>query len=48
MRQGQEAAVHSPLGLQEQKVYVQHRLQESGPLLWELLDRRDAHFFLAG
>lgn len=33
---------------QEQKVYVQHRLRESGPLLWELLDRQHAHFFLAG
>ncbi|XP_008829434.1 NADPH-dependent diflavin oxidoreductase 1 isoform X2 [Nannospalax galili] len=33
---------------QEQKVYVQHRLQELGPLVWELLDRRGAHFYLAG
>ncbi|XP_004613420.2 NADPH-dependent diflavin oxidoreductase 1 isoform X1 [Sorex araneus] len=33
---------------QEQKVYVQHRLQESGPLVWELLDRQGAYFFLAG
>lgn len=34
--------------LQEQKVYVQHRLQELGPLVWELLDRQGAHFYLAG
>ncbi|KAM9207596.1 NADPH-dependent diflavin oxidoreductase 1 isoform 4-T4 [Dugong dugon] len=33
---------------QEQKVYVQHRLQELGSLVWELLDRRGAHFYLAG
>lgn len=34
--------------LQEQKVYVQHRLRELGPLVWELLDRHGAHFYLAG
>uniref|UniRef100_A0A8C2LPA6 NADPH-dependent diflavin oxidoreductase 1 n=1 Tax=Cricetulus griseus TaxID=10029 RepID=A0A8C2LPA6_CRIGR len=33
---------------QEQKVYVQHRLRELGPLVWELLDRRGAYFYLAG
>ncbi|XP_016042948.1 NADPH-dependent diflavin oxidoreductase 1 isoform X2 [Erinaceus europaeus] len=33
---------------QEQKVYVQHRLRESGPLVWELLDRQGAFFYLAG
>uniref|UniRef100_A0A8C9CU01 NADPH-dependent diflavin oxidoreductase 1 n=1 Tax=Peromyscus maniculatus bairdii TaxID=230844 RepID=A0A8C9CU01_PERMB len=33
---------------QEQKVYVQHRLRELGPLVWELLDRRGASFYLAG
>ncbi|KAB1279878.1 NADPH-dependent diflavin oxidoreductase 1 [Camelus dromedarius] len=33
---------------QEQKVYVQHRLRELGPLVWELLDRQGAHFYLAG
>ncbi|XP_038193554.1 NADPH-dependent diflavin oxidoreductase 1 isoform X2 [Arvicola amphibius] len=33
---------------QEQKVYVQHRLRELGPLVWELLDRHGAHFYLAG
>ncbi|XP_004390725.1 NADPH-dependent diflavin oxidoreductase 1 isoform X2 [Trichechus manatus latirostris] len=33
---------------QEQKVYVQQRLRELGPLVWELLDRRGAHFYLAG
>lgn len=34
--------------LQEQKVYVQHRLRERGPLVWELLDRQGACFYLAG
>ncbi|XP_008574696.1 PREDICTED: NADPH-dependent diflavin oxidoreductase 1 isoform X2 [Galeopterus variegatus] len=33
---------------QDQKVYVQHRLQEHGPLVWELLDRQGAYFYLAG
>ncbi|KAM5184780.1 NADPH-dependent diflavin oxidoreductase 1 isoform 2-T2 [Callospermophilus lateralis] len=33
---------------QGQKVYVQHRLRELGPLVWELLDRRGAYFYLAG
>ncbi|XP_045702066.1 NADPH-dependent diflavin oxidoreductase 1 isoform X1 [Phyllostomus hastatus] len=33
---------------QEQKVYVQHRLRERGPLVWELLDRQGACFYLAG
>ncbi|KAL2782291.1 NADPH-dependent diflavin oxidoreductase 1 isoform a [Daubentonia madagascariensis] len=34
--------------LQERKVYVQHRLRELGPLVWELLDRQGAFFYLAG
>ncbi|KAM5330720.1 NADPH-dependent diflavin oxidoreductase 1 isoform 1-T1 [Glossophaga mutica] len=33
---------------QEQKVYVQHRLRQHGPLVWELLDRQGACFYLAG
>ncbi|XP_060464106.1 NADPH-dependent diflavin oxidoreductase 1 isoform X1 [Panthera onca] len=33
---------------QERKVYVQHRLRELGPLVWDLLDRRGAYFYLAG
>ncbi|XP_021546647.1 NADPH-dependent diflavin oxidoreductase 1 isoform X3 [Neomonachus schauinslandi] len=33
---------------QERKVYVQHRLRELGPLVWELLDRQSAYFYLAG
>ncbi|XP_053418323.1 NADPH-dependent diflavin oxidoreductase 1 isoform X10 [Nycticebus coucang] len=33
---------------QEHKVYVQHRLREVGPLVWELLDRQGAYFYLAG
>ncbi|XP_077823130.1 NADPH-dependent diflavin oxidoreductase 1 isoform X1 [Macaca mulatta] len=34
--------------LQEKKVYVQHRLRELGSLVWELLDRQGAYFYLAG
>uniref|UniRef100_A0A8C5Z4V0 NADPH-dependent diflavin oxidoreductase 1 n=1 Tax=Marmota marmota marmota TaxID=9994 RepID=A0A8C5Z4V0_MARMA len=37
-----------PCYLQGQKVYVQHRLRELGPLVWELLDHRGAYFYLAG
>uniref|UniRef100_A0A8D2DII6 NADPH-dependent diflavin oxidoreductase 1 n=1 Tax=Sciurus vulgaris TaxID=55149 RepID=A0A8D2DII6_SCIVU len=33
---------------QGQKVYVQHRLRERGPLVWELLEHRGAYFYLAG
>ncbi|XP_042529224.1 NADPH-dependent diflavin oxidoreductase 1 isoform X1 [Dipodomys spectabilis] len=33
---------------QDRKVYVQHRLRELGPLIWELLDHRGAYFYLAG
>ncbi|XP_073908841.1 NADPH-dependent diflavin oxidoreductase 1 isoform X3 [Castor canadensis] len=33
---------------QKQKVYVQHRLREQGPLIWELLDHDGAYFYLAG
>lgn len=33
---------------QEHKVYVQHRLRERGPLVWDLLDRQGACFYLAG
>ncbi|XP_047379873.1 NADPH-dependent diflavin oxidoreductase 1 isoform X2 [Sciurus carolinensis] len=33
---------------QGQKVYVQHRLRERGPLVWELLDHHGAYFYLAG
>lgn len=33
---------------QEQKIYVQHRLRELGPLVWELLDGQGAYFYLAG
>ncbi|XP_012378956.1 NADPH-dependent diflavin oxidoreductase 1 isoform X4 [Dasypus novemcinctus] len=33
---------------QEQKVYVQHRLRQHGPLIWDLLDRQGAYFYLAG
>lgn len=47
-RLGAEAPTHSCSALQEQKVYVQHRLRELGPLVWKLLDRKGAYFYLAG
>nr|XP_013809940.1 PREDICTED: NADPH-dependent diflavin oxidoreductase 1 isoform X4 [Apteryx mantelli mantelli] len=33
---------------QEEKVYVQHRIQENRKLVWELLSCRNAHIYLAG
>ncbi|NXR19828.1 NDOR1 oxidoreductase, partial [Cinclus mexicanus] len=33
---------------QEEKVYVQHRIQENGRLVWELLSSGNAHVYLAG
>ncbi|KAM9063975.1 NADPH-dependent diflavin oxidoreductase 1 isoform X2 [Sarcophilus harrisii] len=33
---------------QEEKIYVQHRLQEHGALVWELLNQHGAYFYLAG
>lgn len=36
------------VSLQEEKVYVQHRIQENRRLVWELLTSRSAHVYLAG
>lgn len=47
-RLGTGAQTHPCPVLQKQKVYVQHRLRELGPLVWELLDRQGAYFYLAG
>nr|XP_021155924.1 NADPH-dependent diflavin oxidoreductase 1-like [Columba livia] len=33
---------------QEEKIYVQHRIQENRRLVWELLSSRRAHVYLAG
>ncbi|KAK1155529.1 NADPH-dependent diflavin oxidoreductase 1-like isoform X1 [Acipenser oxyrinchus oxyrinchus] len=33
---------------QEDKVYVQHRVREHGRLLWDLIVREKAHFYIAG
>uniref|UniRef100_A0A8C9TV26 NADPH-dependent diflavin oxidoreductase 1 n=1 Tax=Scleropages formosus TaxID=113540 RepID=A0A8C9TV26_SCLFO len=33
---------------QEEKVYVQHRVSEQAGLLWELISKRNAHFYIAG
>ncbi|XP_042193711.1 NADPH-dependent diflavin oxidoreductase 1 [Callorhinchus milii] len=33
---------------QENKIYVQHRIKENGPLLWDLLHNKCAFFYIAG
>ncbi|XP_028664663.1 NADPH-dependent diflavin oxidoreductase 1 [Erpetoichthys calabaricus] len=33
---------------QEEKIYVQHRLREQGPLLWDLLVNNTGHLYIAG
>lgn len=33
---------------QEDKVYVQHRIAESGDTLWDLLDKHNAYLYIAG
>ncbi|XP_015252211.1 PREDICTED: NADPH-dependent diflavin oxidoreductase 1 [Cyprinodon variegatus] len=33
---------------QEEKVYVQHRVKEAAPLLWDLITNRKACFYIAG
>nr|QZX63206.1 NADPH-dependent diflavin oxidoreductase 1 [Halisarca dujardinii] len=33
---------------QEHKVYVQHRMEEQGRLLWEWIDCKEAYIFIAG
>lgn len=35
-------------GLQEEKVYVQHRIRENSKLLWELIANQKACFYIAG
>lgn len=47
-RERGRAQTHPAPTPQERKVYVQHRLRELGPLVWELLDHRGASFYLAG
>lgn len=44
--QGWQAQRH--VSLQEEKVYVQHRIQENRRLVWELLSGGSAHVYLAG
>nr|KAG5699981.1 hypothetical protein BaRGS_001800 [Batillaria attramentaria] len=34
--------------LQEEKIYVQDKIRENGPLIWRLLNEQSAHFFIAG
>ncbi|KAG9354602.1 hypothetical protein JZ751_001315 [Albula glossodonta] len=33
---------------QENKIYVQHRVREQAALLWNLITRHNAHFYIAG
>ena len=38
----------APCFLQEEKVYVQHRIRENRKLVWELLSSGSARVYLAG
>ena len=33
---------------QDQKVYVQHRMEEEGRVVWEWIQQRNAYVFIAG
>ena len=33
---------------QDQKVYVQHRMEEEGRVVWEWIQQRKAYVFIAG
>ncbi|XP_038637546.1 NADPH-dependent diflavin oxidoreductase 1 isoform X2 [Scyliorhinus canicula] len=33
---------------QEDKIYVQHRIKEKGPLIWNLIQKEQAYFYIAG
>uniref|UniRef100_A0A8C5WM58 NADPH-dependent diflavin oxidoreductase 1 n=1 Tax=Leptobrachium leishanense TaxID=445787 RepID=A0A8C5WM58_9ANUR len=33
---------------QEDKIYVQHRIKENGPILWDLIHNRHGYFYIAG
>ena len=33
---------------QDQKVYVQHRMEEEGRMVWEYIQQRKAYVFIAG
>ncbi|XP_078082829.1 NADPH-dependent diflavin oxidoreductase 1 [Mustelus asterias] len=33
---------------QEDKIYVQHRIKEQGPLIWNLIQKEQAYFYIAG
>lgn len=34
--------------LQEDKIYVQHRVREQSKLLWDLIANKNANFYIAG
>lgn len=48
LRAGVEVMSSVPVSLQEEKVYVQHRIRENRKLVWELLSSGNAHIYLAG
>ena len=33
---------------QDQKIYVQHKLEEAGELIWDFIHNKDSYFFIAG
>ncbi|XP_072344212.1 NADPH-dependent diflavin oxidoreductase 1 isoform X1 [Scyliorhinus torazame] len=33
---------------QDDKIYVQHRIKEKGPLIWNLIQKEQAYFYIAG
>uniref|UniRef100_UPI00398F5F4A NADPH-dependent diflavin oxidoreductase 1-like isoform X2 n=1 Tax=Pristiophorus japonicus TaxID=55135 RepID=UPI00398F5F4A len=33
---------------QEHKIYVQHRIKENGSLIWDLIQKKKAYFYIAG
>lgn len=36
------------VNLQEDKIYVQHRVKEQSKLLWDLIAKKKAFFYIAG
>ena len=34
--------------LQEEKIYVQHRVREQGVLVWKMIHEQNAIFYIAG
>ncbi len=36
------------INFQEEKIYVQHRVKEQSKLLWDLIAKKNAFFYIAG